>query len=369
MIRSVLSVLRGRISIQSLKGVDMKIGALPRVKLANLPTPLQEAPNLSKALGGPRIMVKRDDLTGLAFGGNKTRKLEFLMADALKEESDVIVTMAGFQSNWCTQVAAASRKLGMECVLIKRGPLDGYDPEDYDGNHLLHFLMGAEIKVVTSGNVKRVYEETMEELREKGHRPHLLTATGSTPRGVMGYVNALLELLSQIVNMGVKIDYIIHATGSGGTMAGLILGSKAFNTGIEVIGAADSPGKEWMVERVTVLANESAEYLGLDLSVNQEEITVYDEYAGPKFGFLTDEKAEAVKLAAETEGLILDPVYTGTSMANLIGLIREGFFKPDDTVVFLHTGGSAALFPYKAPLKAYGLGKRMPWRVPPWQAD
>ena len=344
----------------------MKLGALPRVKLANLPTPLQEAPKLSKALGGPRILVKRDDLTGLAFGGNKTRKLEFLMADALREGADVIVTGAGFQSNWCTQSAAAARRMGMKCVLIKRGPLDGYDPEDYDGNHLLHFLMGAEIKVATGKNTKKVYEETMEELREKGQRPYRLTAAGSTPPGVMGYVNAVLELASQAVERGIKIDYLVHASGSGGTMAGLVLGAKALNTGSEVIGAAVSPGKERMVKGVASLVNRSAEYLGVDLKVNEDEITVYDEYAGPGYGVLTDEKAEAVKLAAETEGLFLDPVYTGTSMAALIGLCREGFFKADDTVVFLHTGGSAALFPYKSPLKAYGLGNTMPWRVPPW---
>ncbi|MFB0543397.1 MAG: D-cysteine desulfhydrase family protein [Candidatus Bathyarchaeia archaeon] len=344
----------------------MKLGTLPRVKLTNLPTPLQEAPNLSKALGGPRILVKRDDLTGLAFGGNKTRKLEFLMADALREGADVIVTGAGFQSNWCTQSAAAARRLGMKCVLIKSGPVDGYDPEDYDGNHLLHFLMGAEIKVATGRNTRKVYDETMEELREKGHRPHLLTAAGSTPPGVMGYVNAVLELASQAVEQGIKIDYLVHASGSGGTMAGLVLGAKALNTGIEIIGAAVSPGKERMVKNVTRLVNESAGYLGVDLAVNEDEITVYDEYAGPGYGVLTDEKAEAVKIAAETEGLFLDPVYTGTSMAALIGLSREGVFKADDTVVFLHTGGSAALFPYRSPLKAYGVGKPMPWRVPPW---
>jgi len=346
----------------------MKLSTIPRVRLANLPTPLQEASNLSKALGGPKILIKRDDLTGLALGGNKTRKLEFLMADALKAGADVIVTGAGFQSNWCTQAAAAARRLGMRCVLIKSGPTDGYDPEEYDGNHLLHFLMGAEIKVATSRNTKKVYDETMEELREKGHCPYLLTAAGSTPPGVMGYMNAVLELLSQAVEKGIKIDYIVHATGSGGTMAGLVLGAKALNTGIKVIGSAVSPGKDRMVKNVTRLVNESAEYLGIKLIVGEDEITVYDEYAGPGYGVLNDEKAEAVKLAAETEGLFLDPVYTGTSMANLIGLTRDGFFKSDDTVVFVHTGGSSALFAYRAPLKAYGLGKPMPWRVPAWHA-
>jgi len=350
------------------KGVNMRLSDAPRVRLANLPTPLQEAPNLSKALGGPRILVKRDDLTGLAFGGNKTRKLEFLMAEAVSNGADVVVTGAGHQSNWCTQTAAAARKLGMKCVLIKSGPIDGYDPEEYDGNHLLHFLLGADIKVATSGNTKRVYDETMEELKKNGHRPYLLAATGSTPPGVLGYVNAVLEMVSQAVERGIKIDYIVHATGSGGTMAGLVLGAKALNTGIKIIGSSTSPGKERRVKNVTRLVNESAEHLEIKLRISEDEITIYDEYAGPGYGVLTDEKAEAVKLAAETEGLLLDPVYTGTSMANLIGLSRERFFKKDDVVVFVHTGGSSALFPYKAPLKAYGLGKQIPWRVPPWHA-
>jgi len=346
----------------------MRLSDAPRVRLANLPTPLQEAPNLSKVLGGPRILVKRDDLTGLALGGNKTRKLEFLMADAVNKGADVIVTGAGYQSNWCTQTAAAARRLGMRCVLIKSGPIDGYDPEEYDGNHLLHFLLGAEIKVATGGNIQRVYDETMEELQEKGHRPYLLTAAGSTPPGVLGYVNAVLELVSQSVERGIKIDYVVFATGSGGTMAGLVLGAKALNTGIKIIGSAVSPSKERMVKTVARLVNESAELLKIKLSVDEDEVTVYDKYAGPGYGVLTDEKAEAVKLAAETEGLLLDPVYTGTSMAALIGLTREGFFKKDDVVVFVHTGGSSALFPYRAPLKAYGLSKPMPWRVPPWHA-
>jgi len=346
----------------------MRLSDAPRVRLANLPTPLQEAPSLSKALGGPRILVKRDDLTGLALGGNKTRKLEFLMADAVEKRADVIVTGAGYQSNWCTQAAAAARKLGMKCVLIKMGPTDGYDPEEYDGNHLLHFLLGAEIKVATGGNTKRVYDETIEELKKKGHRPYLLTAAGSTPPGVLGYVNAVLEIVSQAVERGVKIDYIVHATGSGGTMAGLVLGAKALNTGIKIIGSSVSPGKERMVKNVTRLVNESAEHLEIKLRVSEDDITVHDKHAGPGYGVLTDEKAEAVKLAAETEGLFLDPVYTGTSMATLIGLSHEGFFKKDDVVVFVHTGGSAALFPYRSPLKAYGLGKPMPWTVPPWHA-
>jgi len=345
----------------------MKLSVLPRVKLANLPTPLQELPNLTKALGGPRVFVKRDDMTGLAFGGNKTRKLEYLMADALRQGADYIVTGAGFHSNWCTQAAAAARRLGMGAVLIKSGPEDGYDPEDYDGNHLLHFLMGAEIKVVRPENFQRVTEETMEELEAAGHRPYLLTAAGSTPLGVAGYMNAMLELASQAVELGIDIDYLVHATGSGGTQAGLVIGAKAFSTGIKVIGATTGGRpREEQIENVSKLIDESLKFFELDLEIDEDDVIVYDQYAGGGYGFITEGKAEAVKLAAETEGLFLDPVYTGTSMACLIGLCREGFFKPDDVVVFLHTGGPAALFPYKGPLKAYALGEAPSWIIPPW---
>ncbi|MHA1217018.1 MAG: pyridoxal-phosphate dependent enzyme, partial [Candidatus Thorarchaeota archaeon] len=214
----------------------MKLSTLPRVRLASLPTPLQELPHLSAALKGPRILVKRDDMTGLAFGGNKTRKLEYLMADALSQGADYIVTGAGFHSNWCTQAAAAARRLGMRVVLVKSGPRDGYAPMDIDGNHMLHRLMGAEIKVARPENTEKVIEETMEELRAAGHTPYQLRATGSTPPGVMGYVNTILELTSQAVDMGIDVDYLVHASGSGGTQAGLVLGAKMFSTDIKVLG-------------------------------------------------------------------------------------------------------------------------------------
>lgn len=345
----------------------MRLSGLPRVRLASLPTPLQELPNLTKTLGGPRIFVKRDDLTGLAFGGNKTRKLEYLMADALKHKADYIVTGAGFHSNWCTQAVAAARNLGMRVVLIKSGPRDGYEPEQYDGNHLLHFLMGAEIKVVRPENGSKAAEETMEELKAAGHKPYPLTATGSTPPGVAGYMNAVLELASQAVEGGINIDYIVHATGSGGTQAGLVIGAKAFSTGIRVLGSTTgSSSSERQIERVSSLIDESLGFLKLDLSIDEGDVTVFDQYAGEGYGFITEGKAEAIKLVAETEGLLLDPVYTASSMACLIGLCREGFFGSDDVVVFLHTGGQAALFPYRDPLRAYGSGRELPWTIPPW---
>ncbi|NIM99732.1 MAG: pyridoxal-phosphate dependent enzyme [candidate division Zixibacteria bacterium] len=345
----------------------MKLSGLPRVRLANLPTPLQELPNLSRTLKGPRIFVKRDDMTGLAFGGNKTRKLEYLMPEALRYKADYIVTGAGFHSNWCTQTAAAARRLGMKIVLIKTGPKEGYDPEEYDGNHLLHFLQGAQIKVAQLENVQKVEQETMEQLKAAGQRPYLLTATGSTPPGAAGYINAMLELLEQSVELGINIDYLVHATGSGGTQSGLIIGAKAFNTNIKIIGSTTGwRSKDEQIAHLSGVIEESLRFLQLDLKITEEDIIVYDHYAGGGYGFITEGKAEAIKIVAEAEGLFIDPVYTASAMACLIDLCREGFFKPEDVVVFLHTGGSVALFPYKTPIKAYASGEALSWTIPPW---
>lgn len=357
----------------------MRLDAIPRVKLAHLPTPLQELPNLSRALKGPRIFVKRDDMTGLAFGGNKARKLEYLLADAVKNKADYLITGAGFQSNWCSQVTAAGRRLGMKVILVKTGPTEGYDPEDYDGNHLLQFLMGAEIKVVKVVKAegyfvkaldKKIEEEVVKELRTKGHRPYQLILGGSTPLGDFGYVNATLELINQSKELGIDIDYIVHTTGSGGTQSGLIIGTKAFNTNIKVIGSTTgSRSKEELIKEVSGLIDESLKFMQLDLKITKDDIIVYDQYGGGGYGFLSPQKAEAIRMAAETEGLLIDPVYTASSMTCLIDLCRQGFFKPSDVVVFLHTGGTAALFPYKAPLKHYALGKTPPWTIPPWSSS
>jgi L-cysteate sulfo-lyase len=347
----------------------MKLNTLPRIRLANLPTPLQELPNLTKALKGPRIFVKRDDLTGLAFGGNKTRKLEYLMGEAVQQKADCIVTHAGFHSNWLTQAAAAARKLGMKIYMVKTGPHDGYDPDEYDGNHLLHFLTGADIKAVRPEKVAAAVEETAAELRAAGHRPFILREMGSTPPGVAGYVNFFMELSAQTADLGLNVDYLIHTTGAGGTQAGLIIGAKAFSTGIKIIGATS--GSRTIAEqtpKVFNLIRESLKFLDMDAKVGMEDILVYDNYADG-YGYATEKKAEAVRMLAESEGLFLDPVYTASSMACLIDLCRKGFVKKDDVVVFLHTGGSAALFAYKEPLRAFGQGKKIPWTIPPWSPD
>jgi L-cysteate sulfo-lyase len=347
----------------------MKLNTLPRIRLANLPTPLQEMPNLTKALKGPRIFVKRDDLTGLAFGGNKTRKLEYLMGEAVEQKADCIVTHAGFHSNWLTQTAAAARKLGMKIFMVKTGPHDGYDPDEYDGNHLLHFLAGAVMKVVRPEKVAAAVEETAAELRAAGHKPFILREMGSTAPGVAGYINFFIELIGQTSDLGLSPSYLVHTTGAGGTQAGLIIGTKAFNTGIRVIGSTSgSKTKGEQTSKVLSLMKESLQYLEMDVKIGMEDIVIYDNYADG-YGYATEKKAEAVKMLAELEGLFLDPVYTASSMACLIDLARRGFFKKDEVVIFLHTGGSAALFAYKEPLRAFGEGKKTPWTIPPWSPD
>ena len=343
----------------------MQIAKLPRVRLANLPTPLQEMPNLSKRLGGPRIFVKRDDLTGVAFGGNKTRKLEFLMGDAQRNKADVIVVgVQGFQSNHLTQAAAFARKLGMDVVLVKTGPKDDYEPEEYDGNHLLQFILGADIRVYEHAPK---LEDVAEELEKKGYTPYIISLAGSTPIGTVGYLNASLEILSQTTEMEIKVDYIVHATGGGGTQAGLILGARALNTSTKVLGISvfESERTESMTGFVSKLVNDTAQLLDVDLSIGKRDITIIDGYS-EGYGIINNGKVEAIKLVAQTEGIFLDPVYTGTAMAGLIDLIRKGYFDKDDNVVFIHTGGNAALFPYKEPIKSIMKSEEPRWTKPHW---
>jgi len=290
-----------------------------------------------------------------------------MMGEAVRQGADYVVTGAGFHSNWCTQTAAAARKLGMKVVLVKSGPKDGYDPEDYDGNHLLHFLSGAEIRMVKPEEMEKTEEEAMEDLKKAGHKPCRLLATGSTPLGVVGHVQAVLELMNQIVEKGWKVNYLVHATGSGGTQAGLVIGNKAFNTGIKVIGSTTgSRTREQAEENVARIIEESLKFLKLGIQITKDDLIIYDQYAGGGYGFMNEAKAEAIKILAETEGLFLDPVYTASAMACLLDLCRKGFFRKEDGVVFDHTGGTAALFPYKDPLKAYSSRKRLPWIIPPW---
>lgn len=338
---------------------------LPRIDLVCSPTPFHELKNLSAELNGPRIFIKRDDLSGLAFGGNKIRKLEYLMADIVNSGSDCIVTGAYVQSNWCTAVAAAGRKLGIPVVLIKEGP-DGYDPQDYQGNHLLHLLLKADMKVVSSPHVSEMKTEALKELTDQGRKPYLLPVGGSNPLGAFGYIDGTRELLNQAKDLGIHVDYLVHASGSGGTQAGTVIGSKLFGDDLQVI-CASTGSRSADASKVLVdgLVKATIDQFSLDVDIDDKDIEIHGQYVSG-YGYVTEDKLEAMDLVARTEGIFLDPVYSAAGMACLIDLARKGVLGKDSVVVFLHTGGQAALFPYSGPLKSSARAEPLPWTIPPW---
>lgn len=320
--------------------VRTNIEKLSRVKLANLPTPLEEMTHLSKALGGPKLWIKRDDLTGLIFGGNKVRKLEFEMADTIKKGTDIIVTDGIVQSNHACATVAAARKLGMKTVLLLRGE----KPEKYTGNLLVDHILGADIRFVRAEwrEIGEITRKVADQLKAKGHNPYVMPF--SSALGSVGYVNAFLELLSQAKTMNLKIDYIVHAVGSGGTQAGIIVGNRALETEINVIGIATEPNGGWLLKTTMEIADECAKLLELEMSVTQRDVTILHDYVGEGYGVVTQEVKDIIKKVAEIEGILLDPVYTCKAMRGLINLIEQGRFEKQEKVVFLHTGGIPTIF-------------------------
>ena len=343
--------------------LKQKIAAFPRVELIHRPTPLRRLNRLTQELGGPEIWIKRDDLTGLAFGGNKSRKLEFIIPDALSKGADTIVTWASLQSNWCMQTAAAARCFGLKPILILFKTSDL--ASDYDGNLLLDYILGADIrireaekgKIVTEEHVEKALEEVADEVKRSGHKPYVVSVGGSMPGwsmnkplGAIAYADAFVEMQDQTRTAGVGITHIVHATGSGATQAGLIIGAKAAAAGVQVIGISVSDTKAVFAPIVEYVCRESEKALVLDLGISSSDIVVLDEYVKDGYGIINKETAEAIRLLFTAEGIVLDPVYTGKAMAALIDLVRKGFFRKDDRILFFHTGGTPALFPYREPL-------------------
>ena len=321
----------------------MQFAGFPRVRLAHLPTPLEEMKNFSKALDGPRLFVKRDDSTGLGFGGNKIRKLEFLMGEALERKADTVITTGGVQSNHARQTAAAAKKLGMEAILLLRGE----QPEEGKGNLLLDRILGAQVRFVQASDFLEVDQAAYElgsELEASGKRPYVIPLGGSTPTGSLGYAAAALEIVGQIQEMGLRVDTVVVANGSAGTQAGLVLGFKALNSGILVIGISVSRSRDALSAQVLDLGNRTAEKLGVEIRLDPEDVVVYQDYVGAGYAIPTKEGVAAIKLLARTEGLFLDPVYTSKAMAGLIDLIEKGVLKKEQNVLFMHTGGSPGLF-------------------------
>lgn len=320
--------------------MNSSVKDVPRLSFAHLPTPIEELGRLSKALGGPRIFVKRDDATGLALGGNKTRKLEFLIADALRKGATAIVTAGAAQSNHCRQTAAAAARFGLDCVLVLNGPR----PEASGANILLDSLLGARIVwVERREDRERVQKEVCAELASAGQAPYFMPYGGSTPVGTLGYTFAVEETMKQ----GMDADWHVFGTSSGGTHAGLALGARLFGLRGKVLGISIDESEAWLKERVSSLASDASELLGPRIEVRPEDILANDAYCGAGYGVLTDAEIEAVGLFARTEGLLLDPVYTGRAAAGLIDLVRKGFFGKDETVLFWNTGGQPALFAEK----------------------
>lgn len=316
---------------------------LPRVSLAQLPTPLEEMPRLRQALGrSPRLLIKRDDQTGLATGGNKTRKLEFVVADALAQNADTLLTAGGPQSNHCRQTAAAAAKLGLHCVLLLSG--DPPPQAGWQGNLLLDRLLGAEIRWIGDRDREGALRDTTASLQAAGARPYLIPVGASLPLGALGYVAAVEELAAQLADRLLTVDRFVFPSGSAGTQAGLLVGVKALGLNSQVEGISDGTDAAGLRQKINALATQTARYLGLKFSLTEAEIILHDKYGQPGYGVITEAEREAIRLLARTEGIITDPVYTGRTLAGLIDLIRQGYYRPDETILFWHTGGVAGLF-------------------------
>ena len=319
---------------------------LSRLHFAHLPTAIEELPRLSDHLAGPRILIKRDDQTGLAFGGNKTRKLEFLVAEARDQGAKMLISGGAMQSNHCRQTAAAAARYGFECTLVLTGEL----PAEPSANLLLDNLFGAKVVAVPDRKDRdRILQETFNNAVVDGKKPYLVPYGGSSPTGALGYAFAVEELMHQMRDLRVLqelggLDSIVFGTSSGGTHAGLVLGQRLFGYQGKVLGISIDESEEWLKTHVSKLASDASEKLGERIEFTTADVLANADYCGAGYGVLTDAEREAVNLFAKYEGLLLDPVYTGRAAAGMIDLIRKGFFKKDETVLFWHTGGQPALF-------------------------
>ncbi|MGC9529027.1 MAG: 1-aminocyclopropane-1-carboxylate deaminase/D-cysteine desulfhydrase [Candidatus Bipolaricaulaceae bacterium] len=330
----------------------MQIAEVERIPLGVFPTPLQELPRLSAELGGPRVFLKRDDLTGRGLGGNKLRKLEYAFADARAHGATVVVTSGAVQSNHCRLTAAAANMLGLKAVLVLRGE----EPAQPSGNLLVDRILGpAEVHFVGAGEsagkqeriraVEDEVEEVVARLRAAGEVPYVIPNGCRPLHGALGYAGCVLELVVQLREQGLAPDAVVTACGTCSTQVGLVLGAQLYAHGeTEVVGISVSRPAGELVQRIARALDEAVKFLDLPSAVPDSAITVYDDYVGPGYGVPTPEMQAALTLTARTEGIILDPVYTGKAMAGLVDLIRRGRFSEGDVVVLLHTGGMPGLF-------------------------
>ena len=382
-----------------------KLENMGKVNLCFLPTPFEKMAKLSAQFKGVNLFFKRDDQTGLAMGGNKARKLEYIMADVRQQKATSIITWGGFHSNWCRQVAAAANICNVKPVLIllkkpgrsataaddvtkrysshkefsnktkfmSNDSLEGSATaagEVLNGNPLLDFLMDAEIHVREVGKDQKLIElagikediidPVFKEEQEKGNNPYIAPIGGSLlegsmlrPWGALGYVNAFVEVLEQAKSRQIPIDTVVVASGSSGTQAGLLAGAKIFSPETRVVGISVMADKATLNRYIETIADETFVELGVDMKIEEDDIIVFDEYTKEGYGVLNQEIASAIRLAAQSEGVLLDPVYTGKGMAGLTDLINKGYFRDGENIVFFHTGGTPSLFPYGSELKEF----------------
>jgi L-cysteate sulfo-lyase len=331
----------------------LDLARFPRVRLAHLPTPLEPMERVSKLLGGPRLWIKRDDCTGVSTGGNKVRKLEFVLGDALAKGADTVVTAGAWQSNHSRQTAAAAARLGLKCHLMLWN-MTGKTERAYlqNGNILLDRLHDAKIHELPGPDkedvlayLNREVDEYTQRLKEQGARPYAIPVGASNPIGALGYAECAREIVAQSRDLGLKVDAILHRSGSAGTQAGLIAGLAAMDAPIPVIGIGGGQAPVDLEDLAFSMARETAALLGKPSAVKRSAVVAIDPNP-VEYGVLTREVAEAVSLLARSEGILVDPVYSGPAVAGMIDLIRQGKFRGDSDVVFIHTGGTAALFSY-----------------------
>ena len=327
----------------------MNLAQFPRRGYVQVPTPLEALPRFSQALGGKvNMYIKRDDMLPGTAGGNKTRKLDFCMADALRQGADTIITCGAVQSNHCRLTLAWAVKEGLDCHLILEERVKGSYKPEASGNNFLFQLLGVKsISVVPGGSdMMGEMQKLADTLRAEGKKPYVIPGGASNKIGALGYVSCAEEVLRQLFETGLRIDHMVVPSGSAGTHAGIIAGMIGNNAGIPVTGIGVNRKKEVQQAAVLKLAQETLDYIGTGVTMPTETVVAFDDYVGPGYSLPTDGMVEAVRLLARTESILLDPVYSGKAMAGLIDLVRKDYFPEGSNVLFLHTGGSPALFAY-----------------------
>lgn len=326
----------------------MNLGRFARRRYTEGRTPIQHLARFSATLGGPEIYIKRDDLLGLAAGGNKTRKLEFVVAEAIAQGADTLITGASVQSNHCRLTLAAAAREGLKCRLVLEERIPNSYKPTATGNNLLFHVLGVEkIKVVVGGaDMDAAMKMMADEAANEGRKTYVIPVGASTPLGSLGYVSAAQEILGQAAEQNLRLDHVVCASGSGGTHGGLVSGFFALNSGVKITGISVNRRRDAQEKLVHRLAQATLNFLGLTARLPESEVTCLDDYVGPGYASPTPAMVEAVHLLARTEGILLDPVYTGKAMAGLIDQVRQGRVKKGENILFVHTGGTPALYAY-----------------------